>query len=697
MAATETSIEAARNRIQRLIEEIAALCKADLPSEEFFPKFLDRVVAASDAKGGAVWLVGSRAQDNKSEFQLCAQVEFASSLFQSDEAQRTTILKLLTDVVKTKRPGVLGAPQSVAPEAQAASANKTPYPFLHVPLFLKEQPIGVLQVWLQPYVTPQNYGEFVTFLSSLSGYVEQHLQSRQLGNLVLETQRLQQLLRFTNDLAGSLDVLEVARLTANYGRDLAGCERASVLLREGDRWRVLAISGQETVEKKSALVKAMVAFVAAHSADETQILSKKELLARAESRDVNNNARDISPQSDVPNESANGAPQESSRALALRNTDEVDFAYFQLSHVVSAVICPMLDTDKRLVGALFCESTFEGYFDGGSGKSELLPARRIAEWLTSYSSRALRGARSFETLPFLPVTKRIRDAKLLLTSEKRNRTLLRLGIIAFILLVIALWPARVKVDGDCLLQPLNRAAVAPETAGRIEKVFVREGDHVAKDQPIAQLDTRRLKLEMDTTDQEKLRYMADADRLRAVGDEAAAQVSFMQVKVLGEQQKRIQAEIDSATLRSPIDGMVMTKDLELRAGDVLQQGAPFAEIAGTDAWDLHAEINEKDIGTVEKALNEKGSVNLSYILYSQSSHVLRGQLNSRQQISAAAYPKEKENVFIVTIHNPPIPPELSKSLRPGLTGRAKLELGRRPFIFNIARKIYRWFQYRMIG
>src|ERR1043166_4816739 len=270
--ANEPSIEAARNRIQRLVEEIAALSKAELPSEEFFPKFLDRVVAACDAKGGAVWLVGSRAADNKNEFQLCAQIAFESSLFQSDEAQRTALLKILTDVVRSGQPSVLPAPQSVAPDAQSASANKTPYPFLHVPLVLKEQRIGVLQVWLQPYVALQNYGEFVTFLTSLSTYVEQHLQSRQLGNLVLETQRLQNLLRFTTDLAGSLDVLEVARLTANYGRDLAGCKRGSVLLRDGDRWKVLAISGQETVERKSAMVKAMAAFVEAHGAKERRLL-----------------------------------------------------------------------------------------------------------------------------------------------------------------------------------------------------------------------------------------------------------------------------------------------------------------------------------------------------------------------------------------------------------------------------------------
>ncbi len=677
--ATDPNIEAARARIQRLVEEIAGLSKAELPSEEFFQKFLERVVAATDAKGGAVWLVGSRAQDNKSEFQLCAQVDFASSLFQSDETQRTGLLKILTDVVKNNRALIVRPshtePSDIAPPAE--TGNKTPYPFLHVPLVLKEQTLGVLQVWLQPYVTTENYAEFVTFLSSLTGYVEQHLQSRRLGNLVLETQRLQHLLRFTTDLAGSLDSLEIARLTANYGRDLVGCERASVLLREGERWRVLAISGQETVEKKSAMVKAMTAFVDAHSASETQILSKKELLARAESLKTNGEKTEL--------------------ALTTRRTDEIDLHYFQLSHVVSAIICPMLNKEKELVGAFFCESTFEGYFDGATGKSELLPSRRVGEWISNYSSRALTGARDYETLPLLPATKRIRATKLLLTGTNRNRFLLKAGIIGGLALIISLWPARVKVDGDCSLQALHRALVVPEVNGRIETILVREGDHVTKGQPLAQIDTRRLKLELDSVQQDKLRYSADADRSRAAGDEAAAQVSLLQVKVLEQNEKKIQADIDSATLRSPIDGVVMTKDLELRAGEVLQAGALFAEVDGLDSWQLHAEINERDIGLVESSLQKRGSLGMSYILYSQSAHVLHAQINNRQQISAAAYPKEKENVFFVTVDNPQISDDIAKALRPNLTGRAKMELGHRPLIFNIARKLYRWFQYRMIG
>ncbi|MGA3171261.1 MAG: HlyD family efflux transporter periplasmic adaptor subunit [Chthoniobacteraceae bacterium] len=683
MATEAATLEAARTRIQRLVEQIAALSKAEMSSEEFFGKFLERVTTATDAKGGAVWLVGSRAQDNKSEFQLCAQVDFESSLFGKDEAQRTAILKILTDVVRNQTAVILSPTHSdaadVAP-SQGAPANKTPYCFIHVPLRLNNQAIGVLQVWLQPYVPAKNFPEFVTFLNSLAPYVEQHLQSRRLSNLVLETQRLQHLLRFTTDLAGSLDSLELARLTANYGRDLAGCERTSVLIREGEKWKVLAISGQETVEPKSAMVKAISAFVEAHAAADTRILDKKELLERAESA------------------KSGGQPgSDAVPALATARTDEIDILYFQLSHVVSAVICPMLDSEREITGAIFCESTFEGYFDSVGGKSEVLPARRVTEWVANYSGRALSAARDYQTLPFLHVSRRVRGTRLLLTGKKRNRFLFKAGVFCAIAAIVLLWPARRHVDGDCMIEALDRAIVVPEISAKVETVLVHESDHVTRGQVLALLDTRRLKLDLDGTEEESLRYTADADRLRAAGDEAGAQVSMLEVKVLEQQAKKIQADIDSATLRSPIDGVVMTKDLELRTGEVLQEGAPFAEIDNLNQWQLHAEIDERDISAIEQAFLDKGSLDMTYILYSQSAHVLRTRITSHDEISASAYPRDKANVFLITIDNPDIPADIMKDIRPGLTGRAKVVLGREPLLFTIARKLYRWCQFRMIS
>ncbi|HYR57773.1 MAG TPA: HlyD family efflux transporter periplasmic adaptor subunit, partial [Chthoniobacteraceae bacterium] len=547
--------------------------------------------------------------------------------------------------------------------------------------------LGVLQIWMQPYVVPAHYQEFATFLSSLAAHVEQHLQGRRLGNLVVEVNRLQHVLKFTNDLAGTLDPLEAARLGANYGRDLIGCERCSVLALRGDRWQVLAISGQEVVEKKSAMVKAMSAFVGAHAQPATVLLSKKELLARAEAAALPANG-------EAP------AGEESAVALAVRRTDEIDLAYFELSHVVSAAVAPMLNSDKELIGALFAESTAEGFFDAPAGSKELTQSQRLAEFLASHLGRVIVAAQDYQSLPFLAVTRRMRDAHLAVTGPHRRRVLIKTGVFAAVILGILLYPKLDTVEGNCGLQPMQRSAVVPEVAGRIEKVLVREGTQVKKGDPIAQIDKFRIETELSKLAQDKLRLENEAKRLSGQGDEASAQVAWQEARAAEEQEKILRADLEATTLRAPIDGRVLTKDIELHAGEFIQPGAPFAEIAGLDHWEVQAEITEKKIGLVEKRFRTDGTVrpvDMSFILYSQSAYTFHTRIERHDQISAIAYPREKENVFIVTIQDVPIPESMKPALRPGLTGRAKIELGRKPLIGIWAVNIWNWARLKWMG
>ena len=676
----DPAIDAARSRIQRLVEEIALLSKKELSSEQYFGEFIARVTKACDARGGAVWLVGQRSAEGKAEFQLGAQVDFASSLFQTDEVQRALLQHAMQECVATKKPIVLQPshrqPDESSIQAQVAllqgtqppagPQNRTPYPFLHLPLPLKDSVVGVLQVWLQPYVTPQNYAEFAQFLSSLAGYVEQHLQSRRLGSLVVETQRLQHLLKFTTDLAGSLDVLEVSRLAANYGRDLVGCERCAVLWRDGARWRVVSISGQEVVEKKSGMVKAMSAFVGAHVRPEMVTLSKKELLAR---------------------HAANGAE------LATQNghsTDEIDLAYFDVSQVVSAAISPVLDDDKQLIGAYFAESTTEGFFENKEA-----PAHRVTEWLALHTGKALRAADDYQTLPFLPVTRRIRATRLALTGPHRRRNYFRMGLFGGIAAAILLLPWMDSIDGDCALSPEHHVAIVPEVPGRVEKIFVVEGSKVAKGDPIAQLDRKRLETDLDANEQDKRRLYAESERLRGMGDEAGAQVAQLQARVTEENEKKLHADLAATTMRSPIDGVVLTKDVEKHSGEFVQAGQPFAEVAALDAWDVRLEINEREIGRIESRL-ERGPIDVGFILYSQSAHALEGRIEKKTQISSAAEPREKESVFVITLENVKIPEDVGNAMRPGLTGRADIRIGRKPLVMIWARRLWNWTLLRLM-
>ncbi len=698
-------------RIQRLVDEISTLSKGDMRSEEFYQQFLTRAVAACDGRGGAVWLVGQRTADGKSEFQLAAAVELESSLFQADEQQRTLLLRALAEVVQSKKPYIIaaeaaaGAPGSVqaqlAQMGQPASGavNKAPYPFIQVPLFLKEQVLGVLQVWLQPYVTRENYAEFATFLGQIATHAEQHFQTRRMGNMVVENQRLQHLLKFVSDITGTLEPLEVAKLTVNYGRDLMACDRCALLRLRGGHWETMAISGQEVVEKKSTMVKTLTAFVTAHTPTEpfefkpdgapvaelkprVFALNKKELLALAEGEGT------------VPED----------RALVLRphgDTQMVDAAFFEASQVESLLISQVLDADKKVIGALLAESTAVGFFNAPAGAKENPGSHRLAEWISGNTGRSLKAALDYRELPMLFASRRLREVKRGITGSRRGRYLFKLFFWLALILGVLLFPWMEEVESDCTLVPKQRVKVVPEVPGRVEKVIAREGQQLKAGDPIAKLETSALDAELAHSREEALAANAEVQKYRGLNDPASEQIALTKVRAADQKIKRLERDIAAATLRAPIDGTLLTKDIELLQGVYLNAGADFAVVGTADAWNVLVHIHEKEVGKVEKLFKQKGSVDVRFSLYTHNQTELSGKIVDKSQLSQIAYPHErenavKENAFILTLPEVNAPDEVRRGFRPDLTGRASIKIGRKPLIVLWGERIVQWFRLKWV-
>jgi len=688
-------------------------------SDEYYQQFLGRAVQACDGKGGAVWLVG-RTAEGKSEFQLAASVEIESSMFQADEQQRTVLLRALQETVQSKKPMVLAAENPAAPQggapgslqaqlsqmagtvAKPETPNRTPYPFIHVPLFLKEQVMGVLQIWLQPYVTKENYAEFATFLGQIASHAEQHFQSRRMGNMVLENQRLQQLLKFVTDMMGTLDPVEVARLATNYSRDLLACERCALVRRKGGSWEMLSISGQEVLEKKSSLVKVMTAFINVHTpkvpmplpedaVPGTEIrpyvfgLGRKELLALADGA---------------------GGEIPESRALVLRangrSTQHEDAEYYDLGQVASTLIMQLLDGDKKVVGVLLAESTVEGFFEQAPGAKDVPPSHRLAEWISGNTGRALRAALDHKELPLMFLSRRMRDAKRKFTGSDRLRHLFWMFFWLAIVGGTLFFPWNEEIQSDCTLVPEKRVKVVPEVAGRVQDVFVHEGQPVKKGDKLAQLDTSALDTELKHSREELIGSQAEVEKYRGQGDPASENIAQTKVRAANEKIKRLEEDIRSATLVSPMDGVVLTKDIEVVfKGVYLQPGADFAVIGSAEKWDLQVHVPEKQIGKIENMLDKHEQVEVHFILYSHSNVELTGVLKDRSQISQVAYPHQRENAlqentFIITLNDVQAPGYVRSGFRPDLTGRSSVSLGRKPVVFMWVHNIVEWFRLKWV-
>jgi hypothetical protein len=112
-------------------------------------------------------------------------------------------------------------------------------------------------------------------------------------------------------------------------------------------------------------------------------------------------------------------------------------------------------------------------------------------------------------------------------------------------------------------------------------------------------------------------------------------------------------------------------------------------------------LNEKQIGKVEALHSEKANVPVDFILYSHNTYQLSAPFKDRGQLSQLAYPHEresavKENAFILTLPLVEMPQEIRGSLRPDLTGRASIQLGRKPLAVIWGKNIAQWFRLKWV-
>lgn len=635
--------------LQKLSTELARMAGSPASDQEVLKGVLSLLVSATEALGGAIWLVARR-EGRDLSLKIGASQRIEEAAGNADSAQRQQVLRAASEVILSSQPLVLmPAPSGQDTVTPGVLVNLGPHGIVGVPLRSGDDHLGAVQLWFPQQSDPKKLAELALMLQVLMTELGPRLRARQMRELGAQSQRQQQLLQMAQDMTGQLNPEQGARLATAHARELLGINRVSLLIRQGDRWRVIGISGQPQVESRSEPVTRMIKLAENEASDQIQVMTA-----------VTHNA------------------------------------YFLDTQMQSIALVPLRDgADGRVLGVMLCESTDVATF-GPEGKAvdPRPPALALAQWLADLTGRSLKAALVYQSLPFAPLLAQLGHWRDSATTTQRRRWLSWLIVSAVILVIAFLWPLQVKIEGDCTLLPRQRALVTTEAAGRVDEVLVREGERVKKSQVIARLDTRRLQTELDSSTQSRKRLEAEAERQRGQGKEALARIASLEAQATAETEKRLRLEIDLAALRAPMDGVLMTKEVHLRSGTFLQAGEMFAEVATTDSWDLRVEIAEADIAQIKEALSDSASREVHYLLYTQSSRPLIAALKSKSQISPALHSSKEGGVFSITLPQVTLPADLQPLMRPGLTGRAKIELDRRAAGRVLLRKFIRWLQMR---
>lgn len=251
-----------------------------------------------------------------------------------------------------------------------------------------------------------------------------------------------------------------------------------------------------------------------------------------------------------------------------------------------------------------------------------------------------------------------------------------------------LWPFPQTFKGQCELVPSQRGTAVAEIGGRIDEVLVSEGDTVAAGQPVARIDAGEIRAQLEAARQIEAKAGAEAREQQQRDEIGAFRQAQLEQKRAAEEARKLSLDLEQCTVRAPINGIVLTKDLALRRGEVAQPGMVICEIAALSGWDLRIKLDESDVGYLQRALERAGSLPVRYVLQARSDVALEGTIDSPRQISQMVYPEEKGSFIYATLRGIRLPEVLRADVRPGFSGMAKIQGPRCPLLLSVLSRLW---------
>lgn len=620
VAEQQTLFEQTRGRIQRNLNEIAALAQRASDPREFFSRFLELAVDSLGAQGGCVW------NFNAGGFERFSEIRFSSSEYESSALQRKAVDNVMAQVAQNRQQYIVAAG-----DFQEAT-NITPYPYFYTPVLLGERTAMILQVWLRDVGDPQGYRDIAAFLASLASHAVIFLRNHQGAVATARNEELSLLLDMQSSLLGELNPKEVSGILVNYTSDLIRADLACLFKRQGRRWRLAAASNQDAIDEKSQQSRRLIEWAG--------LLESGE---KAQSGSVE-------------------SCEDEKRRVVWESLGYEQAAW------------KTLRSPERHPDHLLC-----AFRHGAASFAPQVP--EILDRLGEAAGKALDTAHHYHALPFRSVLGRIARTMHDWRSHRRHKFLVLIGVAVVVLAGLFAIPVPLKITADCSVEAAQKGAAVAEIQGKIVSVLVREGTRVEQGEVLARLGDEDYVTQLAVAEQQRVRWQVEAARAQSAGDEAERKLSEVNAQRETEVIKRLQYLRSKTEIRAPLPGIILTKNLHNREGEVLETGGVFCEISGEEGFNLVLQIKQNDIGDLMKALREKGALPVDFILHSHAKHHLATWIKGEESISQLPEIRKDHSCFLVKI---PFPGDSSidHMLKSGYTGKAKIRLGRSDLFYS---------------
>jgi len=282
------------------------------------------------------------------------------------------------------------------------------------------------------------------------------------------------------------------------------------------------------------------------------------------------------------------------------------------------------------------------------------------------------------------------DKKELIMS-RRSRLYVLSGAAALLLVLGIPW-APWTLDAEATLAPRTEVRLEAPDDGTVAEMRVREGDTIGPDQVVAVLESPAVNSGLAATTAEREGVRKRTSRELQLANAGGVFQSQSMETAADMAVRREESRRDRLSVRSPIAGRILTHRTQDLEGRFVKAGAPIVRVGDCQKLKAEIAVSERLIPYVHAGSE------VSVQLRARPARPLRGTI---VRISPAAQtlprtadgstetlrPSESPERFIAVAEF-----DASGGVLPGMGGKAKIDLGRKSYLWRTWRVLSHWLQ-----
>ncbi len=247
----------------------------------------------------------------------------------------------------------------------------------------------------------------------------------------------------------------------------------------------------------------------------------------------------------------------------------------------------------------------------------------------------------------------------------RHTALKLVGLVLAVALALAgLVPLPASIKAEVEVRAAVARTIVPPFVGHLASVRVRPGDKVTAGQELAEMDARDIDKQLAQARFQREQARVQRDQAQSDGEQGKARVFDAQIKEADATIQLLESQRDRMVIRAPIDGVVGRGELDQLVGARVDPTQGLFEIVGPGRV-VVAQVQERDVHRV--AVAQTGE-------FALRATPGRTRTLSVARINPVAEVVRGENVYLVECALGQDAP--GDALLPGMSGTARIREGR---------------------